>query len=95
MITGYWNEPELNSKSFVQIDGVTFYRTGDIGEYLKEYSPSNFLLFSFLVLPSVDITRYDPVTRNLQVIERSGAVLKLAQGEWVVPTKIENILVND
>ena len=24
--------------------------------------------------------------------ERSGAVLKLAQGEWVVPTKIESVL---
>ena len=26
------------------------------------------------------------------MIERSGAVLKLAQGEWVVPTKIEGTL---
>lgn len=34
MIAGYWNEPELNAKSFVNIGGTTYYKTGDIGEYL-------------------------------------------------------------
>ena len=49
MIAGYWNEAELNSKCFVQIDGATFYRTGDIGEYLDNF------IFSILSLTYFDL----------------------------------------
>lgn len=33
MISGYFGEPELTQKSFVDIEGKTFYKTGDIGEF--------------------------------------------------------------
>jgi fatty-acyl-CoA synthase len=33
---GYWNRPEENEKAFVEIDGKTFFRTGDIGKYDEE-----------------------------------------------------------
>lgn len=44
MITGYWNEDELNAKSFVVIDGTTYYKTGDIGEYPKKQMMTSSLL---------------------------------------------------
>lgn len=50
------------------------------------------MLLIWFYLIFLTLKRYDQATRGLQVIERSGAVLKLAQGEWVIPTKIENIL---
>ncbi len=30
MVTAYWNKPEETAKSFVELDGKLFYRTGDI-----------------------------------------------------------------
>ncbi|GAX89985.1 long-chain fatty acid--CoA ligase [Effusibacillus lacus] len=33
---GYWNRPEETEKSFIQIDGKRFFRTGDIAKYDEE-----------------------------------------------------------
>ncbi|WP_421792096.1 amino acid adenylation domain-containing protein [Hyphobacterium sp.] len=33
---GYWQDPELNAKRFFERDGVTWYKTGDLGRYTQE-----------------------------------------------------------
>ncbi|MGA9174809.1 MAG: AMP-binding protein, partial [Thermoactinomyces sp.] len=36
VFAGYWRQPEENEKSFIQIDGKRFFRTGDIARYDEE-----------------------------------------------------------
>jgi fatty-acyl-CoA synthase len=33
---GYWNDPELSARAFIEIDGKTYFRTGDLGRYDEE-----------------------------------------------------------
>jgi fatty-acyl-CoA synthase len=33
---GYWNQPEASAQAFVEHDGKTFFRTGDLGYYDEE-----------------------------------------------------------
>ncbi|HKV83189.1 MAG TPA: long-chain-fatty-acid--CoA ligase, partial [Ktedonobacterales bacterium] len=33
---GYWNQPEETARSFVELDGKRFFRTGDLGHYDEE-----------------------------------------------------------
>ena len=36
MVKGYWNKPEETSEHFVEIDGMTWYKTGDIARIDKD-----------------------------------------------------------
>ena len=69
LISGYWNDPDLNKNAFEEMNGKLYYRTGDIGELTMKGD-----------------------RRCIRIIDRSSSMLKLAQGEWISPAKIEIVL---
>jgi thioester reductase-like protein len=62
---GYYGDADETARNFCEIDGVRFFRTGDVG-----------------ILEN----------RRVTVIDRRGALCKLAQGVFVAPTFLEGCL---
>eukprot|EP00727_Mastigamoeba_balamuthi_P010143 m51a1_g5751 hypothetical protein (1631) ;mRNA; r:1185475-1190493 len=73
VVPGYWSGgagPARPEASWVEAHGLSWYRTGDVGEL------------------SVDAAG----RRLLRVVDRHGGSAKLAQGEWISPSRIESII---
>lgn len=51
MVRGYWNKPEETARAFVQLDGLLYYRTGDIARF----DPAGWL---FYVDRSADVIKH-------------------------------------
>lgn len=66
LVFKFWKNPEKTEESFIMVDGLRYFRTGDIG-----------------------FTRMD---FQVEIIDRLKNVFKLAQGEFVAPSKIESAL---
>lgn len=72
----YYKEPELSKENFTP-DG--WFRTGDIGTFLPEWGTEILALIG--VMNEIG---------QIKLIDRRKHMTKMAQGEWISPTLIEN-----